>query len=575
MMQYDSNNSDSATAILEASSGDTTKQQVTQAAIFCTDEYEAFGNTARERPIWLIPIAGRPMLDRVLGHLADFGIKQVDIFVSCHALETYQYVAAGETTTDQEKETVKVSESGPFAQGIGLRWGMEIKIIDVRNTNEGLHRLVHRRLDSPIFIGTATAIPPLAESFFDVESSPSIGDNESRSTSCPIKSVCVDHPILFRDTQVHSKTVWMIMCPERFVGKHCHCLTKLAASMEVDNEVEVIEQEWPLSVDSVHSMLHTQRLLLEEKVQGQPIEASRVEAGLWISRNVDLHPSVQLIPPVYVGADCRIDSGVVLGPNVVIENHCIVEERTTMANSMVLPDTFVGRELTLDSAMAGSCFMQPVDALEPIEGIDQFILGPNSRVLPRFLTSRLFARIIGVSVLVVLLIPIVMLWCLGRLCGVRRPIRVIESVYLPACGPPNLWRTFRYREFRLLSRGGIGARFFTAVLRLFRARRWPGLINVASGKVAWVGLRPQSIRKLASLPNDRRALCMRSKVGLIRLSELDAVRHGHASGDQEYASDIYYVATASPWFDLCLFWRSIWAPWFRLSRKLQGRYKAQ
>lgn len=548
-------NPDSTTALLEASKYDATGQQVTRAAIFCTDEYEAFGNIARQQAIWLISVAGRPMLDRVLGQLADFGITKVDIFVTHHAMETYEYVAAREMATDQRNG--KASAGKPSHRELGFRWGLDIKIIDVTNTYEGLRRLVYRELDEPILIGSGTAMPPLAESF----------PQKSESPNDP-HGIRVSHPILFRDTLSESDAAWMIIRPECFVSQSCRSLAKLATIMKDTQEVQIVDQEWPLSVDSVRSILHTQRLLLEESFSGQPIEANRVEEGLWISRNVRIHPSVQLIPPIYIGADCRIERGAVLGPNVSIENHCIIEERTHISDSYIFPDTFVGRELSLSSAMAGPRFMQTLDAPQPFEGIDRFILGPNHRVIPPFLTSRLFARLAGTISLVILWIPILLLWCLGRLCGIRQPIRTRQMVQLPAHGPSSLWRTFAYREFRFLPHGGAGARFFTTVLRFLRAKRWPALINVVSGKVAWVGLRPRGIHALAGLPEDRRALCMQSKIGMVRLAELDEARHGKSAGDQEYASDIYYVATASPWFDLRLLWRALWAPfWYPRQKK--------
>ncbi|MGD9128240.1 MAG: NDP-sugar synthase, partial [Planctomycetia bacterium] len=538
--------SDSATLVLGSSKYDVTGQQVTRAAIFCTDEYKAFGNIAYQQPIWLIPIAGRPMLDRVLGQLADFGIQQVDIFVSQHAMETYKYVA-GEITHESSEGKHAAGRYSP--RELGRRWGLEIKIVDVTNTHEGLRRLIHRELDEPILVGSSTSMPPLSESF------------PCKTTSSDENhGIRVSRPVLFRDTQPESEAMWMILRPERFVSQHCRSLTKLGTIMASDEQVELVDQPWPITADSVRAILRTQRLLLEEAFPGQPIEANRVEEGLWIGRNVRIHPSVQLIPPVYIGADCRIERGVVLGPNASIANHCIVEERTSASNSFVLPDTFVGRELTLEESIAGPRFMQTIDSPQPFEGIDRTILGPYGRVIPRFLTSRLFARLVGVAVLAILGLPILLLWCLGRLCGIRQPIRTRRAVLLPAYGPSNLWYTFPYREFCYLTHGGPGARFFGTILRVLRARRWPALLGVVSGKVAWVGLRPRGVYALNDLPPDRRALCMQSKVGLVRLAELDEARHGKSAGDQEYASDIYYVATASPWFDIRLLWRALWTP---------------
>ena len=235
MTQY---NSHSTAAVLEESKYEPMGQQVTRAAIFCTDEYEVFGNIAQERPIWLLPIAGRPMLDRILGHLTDFGIKNVDLFVSHHAIDTYKYVA-GSKKNRNKKENTHSTLPTPV---LGSRWGLDVKIIDVTNTQEGLRRLVYRELDEPLLIGNATAMPPLAVSFpgESLLPIPDQLDDSKGEIRQQKKDIRVSHPILFRDTMAITKTAWMIARPECFVSEHCRSLENLATTMESSDEVEVV-----------------------------------------------------------------------------------------------------------------------------------------------------------------------------------------------------------------------------------------------------------------------------------------------------------------------------------------------
>ncbi len=148
---------------------------------------------------------------------------------------------------------------------------------------------------------------------------------------------------------------------------------------------------------------------------------------------------------------------------------------------------------------------------------------------------------------------IALLYLLGRIMGVREPIRKINAVCLPAAANSALWQTFRYIEFNSAQPG-----LWYRLVSWLRLTRLPTLWNVACGDAAWVGLRPLEPDQMSALPSDWRELYGAGKVGIIRLAELDQIHAGENSDDQIYSSEAYYVATNRLKSDLKIFWRAIW-----------------
>lgn len=57
--------------------------------------------------------------------------------------------------------------------------------------------------------------------------------------------------------------------------------------------------------------------------------------------------SYRVIPPVYIGAGVKIGAGSVVGPNAVLDDRCSVGADSTVKNSVLLPDSYVGERCEL------------------------------------------------------------------------------------------------------------------------------------------------------------------------------------------------------------------------------------
>jgi hypothetical protein len=84
---------------------------------------------------------------------------------------------------------------------------------------------------------------------------------------------------------------------------------------------------------------------LEQNRLGLMLSGRRVDPGIWLSRNVSLHPTALLQPPVFIGPDSRIGPGVRIGPRAVVMAGSVVDHRASVVDSAVFPGSYIGRDL--------------------------------------------------------------------------------------------------------------------------------------------------------------------------------------------------------------------------------------
>jgi hypothetical protein len=64
-----------------------------------------------------------------------------------------------------------------------------------------------------------------------------------------------------------------------------------------------------LSVRAFADLLEAHRAVLGKEATGLLFACREADPGIWVARNVRLHPTVQFFPPVYVGENCDIGGG--------------------------------------------------------------------------------------------------------------------------------------------------------------------------------------------------------------------------------------------------------------------------
>ena len=293
-----------------------------------------------------------------------------------------------------------------------------------------------------------------------------------------------------------------------------------------------------LSVCSYGDLIQSQQTVLAGVFAGLLHGGQKAAEGVWLSRNVSLNPTARIIPPVYIGANCRIGAGVSLGPNAVIGSGCILDSHCTIADSIVLPGSYVGEMLELKDCIVDRNLLVNTRVGAAVSVSDDFILGSVCNGNFGSFLARAVSRIAGVLLLALLwpVLCVTMLWLKlfrkGPVCFSR------DAVMLPAGEDPLQWKTFRFLNFdeQSYAQGRLPR------LRHFFLHFLPELLQVACGAMCIVGVVPRCPESLRRLPRDWQGLYCAAKPGII--TEAMVVYGPEPTLDELYSAEAFYAVSS-------------------------------
>lgn len=282
-----------------------------------------------------------------------------------------------------------------------------------------------------------------------------------------------------------------------------------------------------------------------------------VEPGVWLSRNVVLHPTARVTAPVYVGENCQVSAGVRLGPDAVIGNGCVLDSHCSVTNSVIFPGSYVGEALELEDVLVDKNRLINAHVGAAVTITDIFILGSlTENHFVKLLTS-LLSRLFGL-VLLVPAGPVLLLTALWLKLFRTGPVLIRkEVVRLPA--PPEeemSWRTYQLWSFKSDKEGATGVnRPIKSTTGDLLLRVLPALVNIARGELGFAGVPPRSREEIQALSRDWRSLYLHSKAGIITEA---FIRCGpRPTEDQLYTAEGFYAVMASWKHDLGLVLRFV------------------
>jgi len=235
-----------------------------------------------------------------------------------------------------------------------------------------------------------------------------------------------------------------------------------------------VEVSSSLSVRSYDDLLASQGVVLGKKFRGLFLGGKEADERIWLSRNVSLHPTATLDPPVYIGENCRIGKGTRLGPDAVIGKDCVLDSGCTVTGSVIFPGSYVGEGLELNAVLVDKNRLINVRFGAAVSISDSFILGGLSKAHLGQWLSGLCSRLAAAFLLIVLW-PFLLATALVLRVGRPGPVLFKkEAVRLPVQTDEMLWRTFGCLSFvpdgKEEEKGGAVRHFFLRFL--------PGLINI-------------------------------------------------------------------------------------------------
>ena len=272
-----------------------------------------------------------------------------------------------------------------------------------------------------------------------------------------------------------------------------------------------LEGRRPLMARTYSDLLESNRRVLSKEFPGLLLGGKEVEPGVWMARNVRVHPTAWLAPPAFLGENCRVGALAQVGPAASIGKDCMIERETHVANSVICGGSYVGEQLALRGVVVDRSRLVSTTCGAEIEGMDEFLLGSvfgeplGTRI--RRMCSRAAAAV-TLAVCIPLLGATLAASALGFVPSRRR--RLI--VRTPAVSDSYRWRTFSlwsFGEERLPpGRKGWLQHFFRCFL--------PALLPIAAGYMDFVGPQPLTRDELDDLPVHQRAVYLLSRCGILR-----------------------------------------------------------
>jgi lipopolysaccharide/colanic/teichoic acid biosynthesis glycosyltransferase len=455
----------------------------------------------------LLPLLGRPMIQHLVEVLVAQGIRKIDFILSL--------------APERLEELL----------GNGQRWGAEFRFHlarDPENPYRQLRALYGADEQEMLLLGHANRLPKV----------------NFAGTRPPEES---HEPVLYCEAG-GEWTGWAwtetSMLGRGEAGGEAGAL--LLSGGEARHEVSDM-----LDVRSWAGFLEAHWQVLDGQFSNLFVQGQQGEPGVWLSRNVSLHPTARLISPVYIGDNCRIGRGVTLGPQAVVSANCVLDAHCTIENTAIFPGSYVGEGLELKDSIVDRNMLVNMRFGATVTVADDFILGSLAERSVGKAVQSILSRLMA-SFLLVLGLPLLVLTILILKLTRQGPVWTWrEVVRLPASEDRYGWRTYKLwslerRDQALLSgyQGG-SVRF-----RGFFLRFLPALLSVVKGDLAFVGVPARSIEETMALPEDWRALYLQTKGGIV--TEGDVVCNETSPPQEFYSAEAFYSVSSGIGHDLKL-----------------------
>lgn len=95
--------------------------------------------------------------------------------------------------------------------------------------------------------------------------------------------------------------------------------------------------------DSYASWFAALRAWMPQALTPARVRMRELRPGIWVGSGARISPRAQLHAPCWIGDHAMIEEDAVVGPNAIIEDRAIVSHGARVTDSVVGPDTFVGR----------------------------------------------------------------------------------------------------------------------------------------------------------------------------------------------------------------------------------------
>jgi carbonic anhydrase/acetyltransferase-like protein (isoleucine patch superfamily) len=371
-------------------------------------------------PLPLFPLVDRPILQHMIEYLALQGIKRFEFILN------------------------RLPEVIEASLGDGARWGCSFRfhLFPVSGKPYGLAQTIAAGLDDEILLGRLDSLPEFE-----------LAAHRGPAMFCRPDGCWTGWAVLpRRSSQLagFDRDPGGLSTPDGFAKA-------------------IVQRE--LNFQTGAAFLRSQHDLLSGIIPALSIGGIQAQEGIWISRNVSLHPTVRLLAPAYIGPNCRIGRGARIGPWAVVSENCIIDEQSSVQNSLVAPGTYIGQGLELEQVIVDRNRLLNAKIGTTLLVSETFLLSSLTERNAHRTVQRLFSYFAAL-LLALVLWPVTALVYLYLTLRKKGTLTSEQAVRLPADENPAGWREYRISRFHLHSHEP-ASRWADLFLRLS-----PGLLSV-------------------------------------------------------------------------------------------------
>lgn len=452
----------------------------------------------------LLPLVDKPLLQRVIEQLVKNGCREFHVLLDEHPTPIREFL------------------------GVGERWGVKITH-HYRNTELDLAKnLKHLQLASAphYWLVCPDKLPEEA--------------NTDQLLNVPSKvgaAWCYSHEDQVKWTGWACVTgAWLASVSQ------ARTFSELEQLIQQDAHLSRLNTPEPLSVVTDADLLQSSLRVLKQRL-------AHAGQSSMTGRGALVDPSVQITDPVYIGRQACIKAGVKLGPNVIVCDGAFVDQDAELSNCVVLPDTYVGTHLELNTAIAAPGKLSSVSNNVVLDRVEaSFLASASGRNAP---AQRASHSPVTAWIIKVVLFPLYLLIRLiGWAGGVQAPLsQQTELPSLSTGGGDAQSATLPIAN----TLGDIYAERRGAFVAHFLHTFYAGLGQVAQGRITLYGPELRSAEAVTELPAYWQALYQQHRCGLLSESLLQPIDPANHGG--HYAYDAYAVTDNSARYQYSILWR--------------------
>lgn len=276
-------------------------------------------------PVPLLPVAGKPVIEHVIEALVEAGLREAFLVVSGDAGQVNALIEDG------------------------ARWGMHLTPLLSRGE-----------------VAPSSLLPVAARS-----GGPWLGVRGDCLLTGPALAALLE---MAEDTDTHyaatatgrTLLVW---------SSTAAALDALTWNRPAPPSARILSDSEARALDSLATYHRSHGDTLAGRLPGLRLPGREEAVGLWVGPRSQVAPQVLKQGRALVGAQCRIDPQAELLGETVIHDRVIVERGATLQDSVILPDSYVGRWIELNNAIVAGDLLLRVDTGAELRLHDAFLLG--------------------------------------------------------------------------------------------------------------------------------------------------------------------------------------------------------